>query len=105
MEQKPGTDLSTDDDAQFRDLVRAIASLQNEEEATAFLRDLCTVQELQALGSRWLVARLLDRGMHYSAVAEQTGASPTTISRVNTWLRYGRGGYRMMLARWSERGW
>lgn len=105
MKQSPGTELATEADGQFLDLVRAIAALQDEEEASAFLRDLCTVQELQALGSRWLVARLLDRGMHYSDIARQTGASPATISRVNTWLRYGRGGYRTMLARWAERGW
>ncbi|MGA9775573.1 MAG: YerC/YecD family TrpR-related protein [Candidatus Dormiibacterota bacterium] len=92
-------------DRRLDDLARAIAALASPEEAADFLRDLCTAQELDALSVRWLVARRLDQGWHYSDVAQETGASRATISRVNTWLRYGRGGYAAMLARWRERGW
>ena len=85
-----------------RELFEAIAQLASTEEAADFLRDLCTAQELQALSTRWQVARMLDQGLHYQAIAAQTGASPATISRVNTWLRFGRGGYRKMLDRWRR---
>ena len=82
-----------------RELFEAITQLASAEEAADFLRDLCTAQELQSLSMRWQVARMLDQGLHYQAITAQTGASPATISRVNTWLRFGRGGYRKMLDR------
>ena len=86
-------------DPAARELFEAIAQLASAEEAADFFRDLCTAQELQSLSTRWQVARMLDQGLHYQAIAAQTGASPATISRVNTWLRFGRGGYRKMLDR------
>ncbi|HVD03596.1 MAG TPA: YerC/YecD family TrpR-related protein [Candidatus Dormibacteraeota bacterium] len=85
------------------ELFTAISELGSAEEAEEFLRDLCTIQELQSLSARWQVARLLDQGMHYHDIVELTGASTATISRVNTWLRFGTGGYRRMLQRSHER--
>lgn len=90
----------TDD---VRDLARAIIVLRNEDEVLRFLRDLCTVPELREFGERWQVARLLDRGLSYSEIGRLTGASSATISRVGQWLRYGRGGYRLIIDRLSER--
>ena len=87
-----------------QDLFQAIADLRTADEAAGFLRDLCTPQELQAMGARWQVVRLLDQGMHYQAIAKRTGASTATISRVSNWLRFGTGGYRAMLERWHEAG-
>ena len=81
------------------DLARAVASLRDEDEALRFLRDLCTVRELVEFGHRWQVARLLDAGIPYHQISDRTGASSATISRVNQWLRYGRGGYRLLLDR------
>jgi TrpR-related protein YerC/YecD len=49
------------------------------------------------------VARLLDEGTPYHAIGERTGASSATISRVNQWLRYGRGGYRLVIDRLRKR--
>ncbi|MHB1502320.1 MAG: YerC/YecD family TrpR-related protein [Candidatus Dormibacteria bacterium] len=48
------------------------------------------------------MARLLHQGMHYQEIAELTGASTATISRVSSWLRFGTGGYRTMLERWPQ---
>ena len=84
------------------DLFAAIAMLTSAQEAADFLRDLCTIQELQALSTRWQVARLLHQGMHYQEIAERAGASTATISRVSSWLRFGTGGYRTMLERWPQ---
>lgn len=80
-------------------LMRAVLSLRDLDEAERFFRDLCTVQELRSLAARWQVASLLEEGVHYLEIARRTGASTATIARVNTWLRYGRGGYRLALDR------
>ena len=82
-----------------RDLAEAVAVLRDADESLRFLRDLCTVNELRELASRWAVARLLDEGVSYHEISERTGASSATISRVNQWLRYGRDGYRLVLDR------
>jgi len=81
-----------------------VSDLRSADEAARFLGDLCTPQELQAMAARWQVARLLAAGIHYQAIAERTGASTATISRVSSWLRFGTGGYRAMLDRWREAG-
>ena len=86
------------------DLARAIVALESEEDAMRFLRDLCTVTELREFGERWHVARLLDSGRSYAEIGRATGASSATISRVNQWLRYGRGGYRLVIDRLAEEG-
>lgn len=81
------------------ELARAVASLRNEDEALRFMRDLCTIRELQEFGQRWHVARLLAEGIPYHDISERTGASSATISRVNQWLRYGRAGYAALIER------
>ena len=85
-------------------LFQVISDLRSADEAARFLGDLCTPQELQAMAARWQVVRLLAEGIHYQAIAERTGASTATISRVSSWLRFGTGGYRAMLDRWYEAG-
>ena len=82
-------------------LVEAILSLKNEEECRAFLEDVMTGKEIQDCGQRLLVAQLLSRQMVYSQIAEVTGASSATISRVNRCYIYGAGGYRTVLPRLS----
>jgi TrpR-related protein YerC/YecD len=83
-------------------LAHAFVALRDEDEALRFLRDLCTVNELREFGERWQVARLLDEGASYAEIQRQTGASSATISRVGQWLRYGRGGYRLVIDRLAE---
>ena len=81
------------------ELFDAILSLRTSEEAAAFFRDLCTLSELEAMAHRWEVARLLEQGLPYLEIAERTGASTTTVTRVAHWLRHGEGGYRLALER------
>ena len=83
-------------------LYKAFLTLQTEEECRQFMEDLCTVSELKAMEQRIEVATLLDKGMIYSEILEQTGASSATISRVNRCLQYGAGGYRTVLPRLKE---
>jgi len=75
------------------ELCRALLALADPAEARAFLRDLCTPAELQALVDRWRVVGLLRRGLTYRQINEQTGISVTTIGRVARFLADGNGGY------------
>jgi TrpR-related protein YerC/YecD len=103
MQRHPTQDTPTGEDAWIsddtRELARAFLALRTEDEALRFLRDISTVNELIELGHRWRVAKLLDEGVNYHDIGAQTGASSATISRVNQWLRYGRGGYRLVIDR------
>ena len=81
------------------DLVDAMWSMKTRAELRDFLRDLCTLGELEAMAHRWEVARLVDEGLPYVEVAHRTGASTTTVTRVAQWLRHGEGGYRVALDR------
>lgn len=83
----------------MEDLFEAITSLEGTDEVERFLRDLCTLSELEAMAHRWEVAKLLDQGLPYQEIARQTGASTTTVTRVAHWLRHGEGGYRTALDR------
>ena len=81
------------------ELFDAILSLEDRDEAAAFFRDLCTRRELDEMSSRWLVARMLAAGTPYRKIATETGVSTATITRINQWLRHGRGGYLTALGR------
>lgn len=80
-------------------LASAFLSLKDREEVYAFLEDIATIGEIRALAQRLEVARLLDEGYTYPQIAQQTGASTATISRVKKFLEYGADGYRIVLDR------
>jgi len=85
------------------DMYRAILSLETLEECLSFFDDLCTVTELQAMEQRYQVAVLLEQGLVYNEILEQTGASSATISRVNRSLQYGANGYANVFERLGVR--
>ncbi len=80
---------------QLDELCAAFLTLETADELASFLRDLCTFRELEELSSRWTVVQLLDAGIPYREIAERTGTSTATITRVNQWLQHGTGGYRL----------
>ena len=80
----------------------AILSLQNRDECYAFFEDICTVNELLSLSQRFEVAAMLRQKKTYLEIAEKTGASTATISRVNRSLIYGEGGYDIVFSRIPE---
>jgi len=84
---------------QHEELFAAIASLRSREEVERFLRDLCTISELDAMAHRWQVAQLLEEGLPYLEVAKRAHASTTTVTRVAQWLHRGEGGYALALKR------
>ena len=83
-------------------LYKALLSLQTEEEFKKFFDDICTIGELNSIAQRLEVARLLDKEETFVEIGEKTGASSATISRVNRCIRYGEGGYKIVLDRLKE---
>ena len=81
------------------ELFDAILSLQSKEECYSFFEDVCTVNELLSLSQRYEVASMLRDKKTYLEIAEKTGASTATISRVNRSLNYGNDGYELVFER------
>ncbi len=80
-------------------LFDAILSLKDREECYTFFEDVCTINELLSLSQRFEVAAMLRSHKTYLEIAEKTGASTATISRVNRSLNYGNDGYDMVFER------
>jgi TrpR-related protein YerC/YecD len=80
-------------------LAEALLTLKSVEECRAFLRDLCTPAELQAMADRWAVVGDLQRGLPYREIHRHTGVSLTTIARVARYLAAGNGGYALATRR------
>ncbi len=78
-------------------LMQAVLALQTEEDAYRFFEDLCTIPEIRSIAQRLEVAYLLRRKETYQKIAEETGASSATISRVKRSLSYGADGYDRVL--------
>ncbi|MCI9485954.1 MAG: TrpR YerC/YecD [Lachnospiraceae bacterium] len=83
-------------------LFQAVLTLKDINECYTFFEDVCTVNELLSLSQRYEVAKMLRSGRTYLEIAEKTGASTATISRVNRSLNYGNDGYDMVFARLDE---
>ncbi len=84
-------------------LFEAILSLKDSEECYLFFEDICTVNELLSLSQRYEVAKMLRNHNTYQEIAEKTGASTATISRVNRSLNYGNDGYDMVFNRVEQK--
>ena len=84
-------------------LFDAILSLREKEECYTFFEDLCTVNELLSLSQRFEVATMLRDRKTYLEIADKTGASTATISRVNRSLNYGNDGYEMEFNRMENK--
>ena len=80
-------------------LFEAILSLKNKEECYTFFEDICTINELLSITQRFEVAKMLREQKTYLEIAEKTGSSTATISRVNRSLNYGNDGYDMVFER------
>ena len=83
-------------------LFKGMLCLKSVEECYEFFEDICTINELLSLSQRCEVARMLREKKTYLEIAEKTGASTATISRVNRSLNYGNDGYDMVLNRLNE---
>ncbi|MDI6601685.1 MAG: YerC/YecD family TrpR-related protein [Thermoanaerobacteraceae bacterium] len=81
------------------ELFEAILELKDVEECYRFFEDLCTVNEIKEMAQRLQVAKMLRQKKTYVEIADKTGASTATISRVNRYLNYGSDGYNIILDR------
>ncbi|SHJ75708.1 Trp operon repressor family [Clostridium cavendishii DSM 21758] len=81
----------------------AILQLENMEECYRFFEDVATINEIKSLAQRLQVAKMLKYKRTYNEIAEVTGASTATISRVNRALNYGTDGYNIVLERLKEK--
>lgn len=84
---------------EVEDLFRAILSLKDKEECFLFFEDLCTTNELLSFAQRFQVAKMLDENYTYQDIADKSGTSTATISRVKRAMDDGTGGYRMIFDR------
>ncbi len=96
MKTKP-QQINSDWSQQLLTLSEVLAALPDAEAIRAFLLDLCTPAELQAMVDRWQVVQLLAKGLSYRAIYEKTGVSVTTVGRVARFLEQGNNGYQKAL--------
>ncbi|PKM09145.1 MAG: hypothetical protein CVV14_01070 [Gammaproteobacteria bacterium HGW-Gammaproteobacteria-4] len=94
---------ATGDNRALDGLVQALLALDSPAQMRAFLVDLCTPAELQALADRWRVVPLLTEGVAYRDIHERTAVSVTTIGRIARCLEMGSGGYRHALDQLAQR--
>lgn len=90
------------EDQGFKLLVKALLSIEDEQECVDFLEDIMTRKEMEDISQRILVAKMLSEQAVYNRIVEETGASTATISRVNRAYNYGAGGYAKILDRIKE---
>jgi len=90
-------------DEVLHELFEAVLALENVQECGDFFSDLFTRQELLSFSQRLQVAKLLLAGETYEMVRKQVSVSNSTITRINTALQFGPGGYRTVLRRLAER--
>ncbi len=83
----------------LKNLASALLAIKDQSEMENFLRDLCTLEELEELSSRWEVVLLLAKGQSYREISKNTKVSTTTVTRIAQWLNNGEGGYGAVLKR------
>lgn len=84
-------------------LASAFSRLRDPALVRAFLEDLCTPAELEAMTDRWRVVPLIAQGVPYREIHDRTAVSVTTIGRVARTLDRGAGGYAAALPRRAPR--
>lgn len=99
MKTRPYQPAKREREADLLALATALAALDDPRQVAAFLRDLCTPAELEAMADRWKVVPLLQAGEPYRGIHDRTGVSVTTIGRVARTLEQGAGGYAAAIAR------
>lgn len=94
MKKRHGDD---EDGPALGGLATVIGRLQGPADIQAFLEDLCTPAELEAMVDRWRVVPLIAAGVPYREIHDRTAVSVTTIGRVARTLERGAGGYHAAL--------
>jgi TrpR-related protein YerC/YecD len=77
--------------------VSALTNVTDPKDMRKLLRDLLTVEEIETISKRLYVAKLLEEGMTYRAIAQKTSMSTATVTRIAHWLKHGTGGFKVGL--------
>ena len=99
MKQRPEPLPTYDANIAIQALAEALSALKGSAEIRAFLEDLCTPAELEAIADRWRVVPLLINQVPYREIHDRTGVSVTTVGRIARCLGLGSGGYRLAAER------
>ena len=78
-------------------LFEAFLMMEDRDDCYNLFSDMFTDQEMVSFARRLRVARLLLNGATYGMIQEQLPVSSATITRINTVLQYGEGGYRHIM--------
>ncbi|MDP3971006.1 MAG: YerC/YecD family TrpR-related protein [bacterium] len=84
---------------EMKDLYKAFLQVKTSDECKRFLRDLCTLSELDAMSERFQVAKQVNAKKTYRDISKATSVSTATITRVAQYLHHGMGGYKLVLDR------
>ena len=88
---------------EVKEVYDVILQLSSQEDCENFFADLVTYNELNNMAQRLQAAKLLKEGYTYVQIIERTGISNTTLSRVSTALKHGKG-YKKFLKWYVSKG-
>lgn len=80
-------------------LCLAISEIKTAKEAAEFLRDLLSYQEAEMIAKRLKIAELIMDNLTYDQIQRTLKVSPTTIARVQEWMKLSGEGYRRAVER------
>ena len=83
--------------ASFQDITHILAKLDNPKDVDNFFYDLTSQTEREEFARRFEAAKMLDDGISYKNIEEQTGMSSTTIASIAKFLNGKKGGYKKAL--------
>lgn len=83
--------------APLEELSRVLASADDPVLIRDFLRSLLTEHEVKDISSRWILVRLLDKGMSQRGIAEELGLSLCKITRGSRELKKPSSPFKKML--------
>lgn len=87
----------------LKELFLAFSKIKNEKESKKFLRDICSLAELNAMSERLQIVKMIRQKIPYREISKITGASTTTVTRVAHWYNKGLGGYKLILNRMGKK--
>ena len=88
--------MSNDIKDSYTNLYKSLLNLKTEKDCELFLKDLCTVKELDSMAQRVKAAKLLLNGETYETIIKKTDISSATLSRISRCVKYGEG-YKNLL--------
>ncbi len=81
----------------FSELSSLLVEISNKDDMFSFVRDLCTIAEMEEFILRWEIAKALHSWSSYVNIQDDTWASSTTIARVAKYLKWRNWGYSRAL--------